>query len=727
MKKPCYLFLLPSLVLTPLCFSTISKADEFSYPTLKHSQSDFGGIGLLQMPSARMAQEGEFRFGFGYNDDYTHYNASLQLFPWLQTNIRYTQVNALLYSSDESFSGDTKYTDKSIDAKLRLLQESYWLPEVSVGFQDFGGTGLFDSEYLVASKSVSSFDFTLGLAWGYLGNSANLSGDKSASNDCNRNTGYKGNGGSFDVSRMFTGCVSLFGGVEYQTPYKPLRLKLEYDGNDYRSDFPVTRGGESMPVSTPWNIGAVYALTDWADIRISYERGNTLYAGLTMGTNLSNLRPIWIDTPAPTYQQTNNKDDLSDKEWHQLTKDLSEVAGYSDITVYQNNQVITVVGEQTKYRERNEGNLRAATLIANTGLQSQEYRFIEAKKYQPLTETLINAEDFQKVANHEYPNASIKDVVSVGNPRPLVGKQRVDARSRLKYGIAPSLQQSIGGSEDFYLYAIGISGNISYQAGDNWILSSSLYLNLDDNYDKFKYTVPPDGTDLKRVRTLSRQYYDQVARISNLQLTYFDKFSSNLYTQFYGGYLETMFAGAGSELLYRPLNSRWAIGIDANYVKQRDPDTVLGLYKDERHYDSETDRYYSIQDGTVTGHATLYWQPQLWDKFDNTLLKLSAGRYLTDDIGMTIDVSKQFSSGVIAGAFATKTNLSAEEYGEGSFTKGFYVSIPLDLMTIRPSQERATISWLPIQRDGGQMLSRKYSLYDMTDARSPWFTREIAH
>lgn len=28
----------------------------------------------------------------------------------------------------------------------------------------------------------------------------------------------------------------------------------------------------------------------------------------------------------------------------------------------------------------------------------------------------------------------------------------------------------------------------------------------------------------------------------------------------YGGYLETMYAGVGSELLYRPLDASWALG-----------------------------------------------------------------------------------------------------------------------------------------------------------------------
>ncbi|WP_278182895.1 YjbH domain-containing protein [Vibrio misgurnus] len=697
-------------------------ADEFSYPPLRHAQADFGGTGLIQMPSARMLPEGELSLAVTNNDDYLHYAISLQLFPWLETTVRYTQVHALLYSNDASFSGDTKYTDKSIDAKLRLWQENYWLPDISLGLRDIGGTGLFDGEYLVATKHVGPLDFTLGVGWGYLGNRANLSGDKTASPDCGRDGSYGGNGGMFDLGRMFTGCTALFGGIEYQTPLAPLRLKLEYDGNDYRSDFPVTRGREPMPVATPWNFGMAYALTDWADLRVSYQRGNTLTAGLTLATNVASLKPTWIDSPAPTYQPAPSRTELSDEEWQNLTEDLAAIAGYQPVEVYQEHDSIVVKGTQVKYRDREQAEQRAATLIANTGIHTRSYRIIETSEDQPLTETHLNSAAFKRVIDHDYPDVKLADAKQSTHPAPNNGELKAEQQQRWSFGFSPVLQQSFGGSEDFYLYAIGINANASYKMGDHWRVSGTLYGNLIDNYDKFNYTVPPDGTDLKRVRTLSRQYFEEPIRVSHLQLTYFDQWQQ-FYTQAYAGYLETMFAGVGSELLYRPLGKNWAIGIDGNYVKQRDPSSIFGLYQQEHQYDADTGNKYRVQTGTLTGHATLYWQPQFWSLLDNTLLKVSAGRYLTEDIGFTVDFSKQFASGVIAGAFATKTDLSAEEFGEGSFSKGFYISIPLDLMTIRPSTERVNVSWLPLQRDGGQMLSRQYGLFKMTDARSPWYER----
>ncbi|AXV13677.1 TPA: YjbH domain-containing protein [Escherichia coli] len=140
------------LSLLALGISTACYGETYPAP-IGPSQSDFGGVGLLQTPTARMAREGELSLNYRDNDQYRYYSASVQLFPWLETTLRYTDVRTRQYSSVEAFSGDQTYKDKAFDLKLRLWEESYWLPQVAVGARDIGGTGLFDAEYLVASKA----------------------------------------------------------------------------------------------------------------------------------------------------------------------------------------------------------------------------------------------------------------------------------------------------------------------------------------------------------------------------------------------------------------------------------------------------------------------------------------------------------------------------------------------------------------------------------------------
>ena len=84
---------------------------------------------------------------------------------------------------------------------------------------------------------------------------------------------------------------------------------------------------------------------------------------------------------------------------------------------------------------------------------------------------------------------------------------------------------------------------------------------------------------------------------------------------------------------------------------------------------------------------------------------ISGGRYLAKDSGVTLNLSKTFKSGFTVGFFATKTDVSTEEFGEGSFDKGIYFSIPLDIVSKNSSKNNARFVWKNLTKDGGAMLS----------------------
>lgn len=292
MKKNSYLLSCLAIAVSSAC-----HAEVLTYPDpLGSSQSDFGGTGLLQMPNARIAPEGEFSVNYRDNDQYRFYSTSVALFPWLEGTIRYTDVRTRKYSQWEDFSGDQSYKDKSFDFKLRLWEEGYWLPQVAFGKRDIAGTGLFDGEYLVASKQAGPFDFTLGMAWGYAGNAGNITNPFCRVSDkyCHRAESH--DAGDISFSDIFRGPASIFGGIEYQTPWNPLRLKLEYDGNNYQNDF-----AGKLPQASHFNVGAVYRAASWADLNLSYERGNTLMFGFTLRT-----KPIMSQANPELEQQIAN-------------------------------------------------------------------------------------------------------------------------------------------------------------------------------------------------------------------------------------------------------------------------------------------------------------------------------------------------------------------------------------------------------------------------------------
>ena len=121
MMKPKYLL---SLLAVSVVYANSARAQTYDEP-LGPSQSDFGGAGLLQTPTAWVPKEGEFSANYRDNDAYRFYSVSMALFPWLETTLRYTDVRDRLYSSDPNFSGNQTYKDKSFDVKLRLWEEGY--------------------------------------------------------------------------------------------------------------------------------------------------------------------------------------------------------------------------------------------------------------------------------------------------------------------------------------------------------------------------------------------------------------------------------------------------------------------------------------------------------------------------------------------------------------------------------------------------------------------------
>jgi hypothetical protein len=158
-----------------------------------------------------------------------------------------------------------------------------------------------------------------------------------------------------------------------------------------------------------------------------------------------------------------------------------------------------------------------------------------------------------------------------------------------------------------------------------------------------------------------------------------------------------MYGGVGGEVLYRPFGQRWALGANVNWVRQRGFDQHFGF------------RDYHV----VTGHVTAYVDTGI----QHVLAKISYGRYLAGDTGTTIDLSRVFDNGVRMGAYATFTNVSRAQFGEGSFDKGIYITVPFDLMLPRSTQQQSVFLWQPLMRDGGAKLQRDYGLYDMTRGR----------
>ena len=266
----------------------------------------------------------------------------------------------------------------------------------------------------------------------------------------------------------------------------------------------------------------------------------------------------------------------------------------------------------------------------------------------------------------------------------------------LQTNLGVSYSQIVGSPSSPFLFALGVKGDALYKFRENTWVTGTINARVVDNFGKYTYDPPPTG--LQPVRTDIRQYMTQsLVTMPNLQATNTGKLADNHFVSAYAGYLEMMFAGAGGEYLWRPANSNIAVGADINRVRQRQ----FNMWTSMQNY------------AVTTGHLTTYWDTGVQD----ILVKLSYGKYLAGDIGGTLDLSRVFQNGVKVGAYATRTNVNYSQFGEGSFDKGVYISVPFDAFFARHSDSSANLLFTPLIRDGGAMLMRKYRLYDMTRTR----------
>ena len=114
---------------------------------------------MLEIPTARVLGDAVIRFGVAQALPFRWYTGAMGVFPALEFSARLTQITNIPSNLGPDF-GSNK--EKALDIKYQVIPESKWLPAIALGYHDFQGTQLFEAQYIVFSKQIFPFDFTLG-------------------------------------------------------------------------------------------------------------------------------------------------------------------------------------------------------------------------------------------------------------------------------------------------------------------------------------------------------------------------------------------------------------------------------------------------------------------------------------------------------------------------------------------------------------------------------------
>ncbi len=596
------------------------------------------------MPTARFHNESSY--GFTIYDGSPDQKITFTTFPydWLEASVFYTNIQNKPYPGFEYQS----YKDKGFNFKVRLKKEGD-LPSLAIGFNDFAGTGLYSSEYIVSSYGVNNFDFHIGLGWGALNNEKDLKNPLSFFDNRfnNRPLDYSGPGGEINYKKFFRGDVSSFYGLSYAHNEK-LIFKLEKDTTsmDGLIEFPNPKSDLSLGMDL--NLSKNFSLG------FSLERGNSF-----------SLR----------FSYKNDEDSKQKYKYKKIDERRVSENKYINL--------------KTNLEENGIGVKEIVETADSVGLTIRQFAHPSLEVIEEIIYAAKNSSGIEKdiYTNYEIVNL---DVQSSYDNESFQGKTVYKApRTRgLKYSNNIKFRPFLASREEFFKGAILFENDSEYLFNDNLSFSTNLKLSLWNNFDDL--IIPPVDTYPAQVRSDVKDYlrgFDDGIVIGRAQFDYFKTISKNNHVMVTAGILEEMFSGYGFEYLWFNSNKNYSFGFEVFNVYKRDYELNFGRLDYEN----------------ITGHLNFYYRNYSLVPFD---AKFSYGEYLAGDVGSTIELSRTFNSGIRFGIFASKTNVTSQEFGEGSFDKGIFFNIPI-------FGEKINYSWRPLTKDPAQKLVRKNNLFNL--------------
>lgn len=652
-------------------------------PASAQSLNTFGNVGLIDLPSAEAGRDGTVSFSYGLLGSSTgRATVNFQLAPRIEGSLRYSSIDGF------TTPGVTR-SDRQFDFKLTLVEEGDHVPSVALGIRDFLGSGVYSSEYIVATKEVvPGLKVTGGLGWGRLASRAAFD---------NPFGGVRGNGpgGPEQVNgaNFLRGDdVGLFGGVEYQAPGSKWRLKAEYSSDDYAGE---ARGG--YKADSPWSFGVERELISGVDAGLYAMHGREVGFRISFSADprrprvpqdlLSGPQPL-IARPETAKKGTNwvRNTGLQDQIMVALSEALAAEGLIVEAAKLEPHQATFEVSN-TRYSRPAKAYGRVARVMA-AGMPSsvETFRITLVENDLPAATLEINRADLERLAGtHEAVPESYR-LFRLANAADLEGATFArDVYPDFRWSIAPKVPFSLfGGSLDFDLM---VEGEATYQVNRQFSLTGNVTQSLLGRLDN----VGATSGSLPRVRSNYAAYQSSGPVVERLTADYVTKLDDALYARASVGYLERMFAGISGEVLWKDVNAPLAYGLELNYVTQRDPDSLLGLNGYE----------------VLSGHGSIYWDTG----WHGVYAQIDAGRYLAGDWGATVTLSRRFENGWEVAGYVTQTDGDTSGSSTGGFDKGLRLTIPLQWTMPGATRTKLTVPFSDLARDDGARLNIENRLY----------------
>ena len=660
----------------------------------------FGTAGIIDMPSAVAFPDGEISATLSAFGDTRRATFTFQVLPRLTANFRYSLIDAY---------------DRSFDAQYQLADEGRIRTAVAIGFRDFLGTGRYSSEYVVATKTVSpNVRVSGGIGWGRLGTVNGFANPLGVLDEGfeTRPTDRPGTGGTVLANQFFRGDAAFFGGVEWRLNDEWAML-AEYSSDSYERESDRT----DFERKSPLNFGVTWRPSDSFQVGAYYLYGSEVGLAATIMVDPTSRRTVSGLDQAPIPVAVRAEMNAAAASWGtpqvqagavQALGAIMSADGFCLIGAEISGSTMRVRYENNRYRAEAQGVGRLSRLLTNAApLDIDTFVLEPSQNGIALSSVTVRRGDMEQLENA--PNAAALSYDRVlfddaAGPAPAISYD--DPTPAFLWGVSPYLEVTLFDGEDPARADVGLEASFQYELRPNLVLAGSYRQRVFGNRDEVGRIS--DST-LPDVRRTGLRYGAESGRgVENLLSPWYARPGRDLYSRVSAGYLERGFAGVSSEVLWKPVDSRLALGAELNYTLLRDFDLGFGFRP--ACSDVACTVYAGDDYDVVTGHLSAYYN------FDSGFVaRVDMGRYLAGDWGATFALDREFENGWKVGGYFTLTNVEFEDFGEGSFDKGIRIEIPVDNLFGTPTRDTAGTTLTSLERDGGARLRIDGRLYDVVE------------
>lgn len=705
-----------------LAIAGVALAAPLALAEVKPSLNMYGATGLIDMPSGEAQADGQLSVSSSHFGPISRNTLSFQITPRISASFRFTGVRdwnktaACQPSCTTGIDQFDTYYDRSFDLRFKVLNESKYLPAITIGLQDFAGTGLQSGEYIAATKNLTpNLKVTAGLGWGRLGSYGDIGSPLGL-----RPAIDIGFGGKFNFDQWFRGPAAPFGGVEWKLNDQ-WTLKGEYSSDDYTEE---AGARSTFKRKSPFNLGVEYQPSEYYRLGAYYMYGSTVgIAGqffidpkkrpgggiVDRAPNPVKPRPARSSDPEAWSTDWVTQADAAPILRGNVAKRLKDDGIVVESIGYSAGKVQVRI-RNTRYYNNAQAIGRTARVLSQTMPASVEtFEIVPMANGVPASRVTVRRSDLEEL---EFSPDAIAEmnrrVVVSGENGPTIGfDHNPELYPAFTWSLGPTARFRFFDQKAPFKADVGLKATGRFELRPGLVIAGEITQKIAGN---LKDRPPlPDRGRLQPVRS-AVYFYDKegTTALEKLAVHWHSKMGPDVYGRVSLGYLERMFGGVSTEVLWKPTGSRWALGAELNYVKQRSPDQHFSFTLPATLYETDTGPKAGPSSySTVSGHISAYYE--IGQGFH---AQLDIGKYLAGDIGATFSLDREFANGWRVGAFATKTNVSSADFGSGSFDKGIKVVIPLNWGLGTPSRNTTPITLRPFRRDGGAKLEVDGRLYD---------------